>query len=188
MDRNAWMTVAFVCAAAAGTAAQSGSSATPDKTMADKTITVTGCVQNISSSATSGSTQKGYLLANAVMGTASTSSAAATPGSTEGATRPAPSPTQAGTAAGTPTGTAGTSTTPSATSPSSTSMGSSYVLNGHDSELKNHVGHKVEVTGTVDAKADTGSSSSASPASTMTANTKLNVSSVKMIAADCSVR
>ena len=62
------------------------------------------------------------------------------------------------------------------------------MLSGHDSELKNHVGHKVEVTGTVDAKADMKSSSSTASASTMTANTKLNVTSVKMVASDCSAR
>ena len=185
MNRNVWMAVAFVYAAAAGTAAQTGASATPDRTAADKTITVTGCVQNVSSSAASGSTEKGFLLTNAMISGSSSTSAAATPGSTEGATRP--SPTQAGTAAGTPTGTAGAATTPSASSSSSTAMGNSYVLNGRDSELKNHVGHKVEVTGTVDAKADMKSSSTA-PASTMTANTKLNVTSVKMISSDCSAK
>lgn len=187
MNRNVWMAVAFVCTASAGAAAQSGASAT---SAADKTITVTGCVQNISSSAPGGSTEKGFLLTNAMMGSASTSSAAATPGSTEGATRPAPSPTQAGTAAGTPTGTSGAATS------SSAAMGSSYVLSGKDSELKNHVGHKVEVTGTVDAKmssttstsTSTPSSSTTTSSSTMTANPKLTVTSVKMIASDCSAK
>jgi len=182
MDRNAWMAVAFVCAASAGVAAQSGAGAT--SAMADKTITVTGCVQNISSSAPSGSTQKGFLLANATTASASTSSAAATPGST-----PAPSPTQSGTAAGTPTGTSGSATA------SSPSMGTSYVLSGKDSELKDHVGHRVEVTGTVEAKTSTTSTSTSTPTSTetsststMTTNPKLTVTSVKMIASDCSTK
>ena len=185
MNRNVWMAVVFVCAAS-GAAAQDGASATPATPAADKTITVTGCVQNISSSAASGSIQKGFLLTNAMTGNASTSSAAATPGSTEGATKP--TPTEAGTAAGTPTGTSGTVPTPPATSPSSPSAGTSYLLSGHDSELKDHVGHKVEVTGTVDAKADTKSPSSTASASTMAASTKLNVTAVKLLSSDCSAR
>jgi hypothetical protein len=180
MKRNVWMATAFMCAASAVAAAQSGASAT-SSSMADKTITVTGCVQNISSSATTGTTEKGFLLANAMM-SPSTSTASTTPGSTEGATRPSPTPTQAGTASGTPTGTAGTSTMPS-----STSAGTSYVLSGRDSELKNHVGHKVEVTGTIDAKSDTKTPTTSAPP-TMTASTKLNVTSVKMISSDCSAK
>jgi len=62
------------------------------------------------------------------------------------------------------------------------------MLSGRDSELKDHVGHKVEVTGTVDAKADAKSPSSAASASTMAASTKLNVTSVKLVSSDCSAR
>jgi hypothetical protein len=71
--------------------------------------------------------------------------------------------------------------------PSSTSAGTSYVLSGRDSELKNHVGHKVEVTGTIDAKSDTKTPTTSAPP-TMTASTKLNVTSVKMISSDCSAK
>ena len=52
-----------------------------------------------------------------------------------------------------------------------------YRLDAEDSQLTAHVGHKVEVTGTVDAKPAPGDA--ASPA-------KLKVASVKMIAASCS--
>jgi hypothetical protein len=52
-----------------------------------------------------------------------------------------------------------------------------YRLDADDSQLTAHVGHKVEVTGTVDAKPAPGDA--ASPA-------KLKVASVKMIAASCS--
>jgi len=90
MNRNVWLVVVLLCAASTGAAAQDAAQATSDKAAADKTITVTGCVQNISSTAVSGSTEKGFLLTNAMMGTASTASAAATPGSTEGATKPSP--------------------------------------------------------------------------------------------------
>jgi hypothetical protein len=62
------------------------------------------------------------------------------------------------------------------------------MLSGHDSELKDHVGHKVEVAGTVDAKADTKSPSSTASVSTMAASTKLNVTSVKLVSSDCSAR
>ena len=52
-----------------------------------------------------------------------------------------------------------------------------YRLDADDSQLTAHVGHKVEITGTVDAKPAPGDA--ASPA-------KLKVASVKMIAASCS--
>jgi hypothetical protein len=52
-----------------------------------------------------------------------------------------------------------------------------YRLDADDSQLTSHVGHKVEITGTVDAKPAPGDA--ASPA-------KLKVASVKMIAASCS--
>jgi len=74
--------------------------------------------------------------------------------------------------------------------------GTSYVLDGRDSELKNHVGHKVEVTGTLaagkDALAGSGTTSP-TPSSPATASMAsgaqhLSVTSVRMIASDCSAK
>jgi hypothetical protein len=76
----------------------------------------------------------------------------------------------------------------------------SYMLDGRDSELKNHVGHRIEVTGTVENHGDhagaAGSTSSATSTTTsgsasnrMSTNNgtpMLKVSSVRMISADCS--
>jgi hypothetical protein len=52
-----------------------------------------------------------------------------------------------------------------------------YRLDAEDSQLTAHVGHKVEITGTLDAKPAPGDA--AAPA-------KLKVASVKMVAASCS--
>jgi hypothetical protein len=64
------------------------------------------------------------------------------------------------------------------TSGSTMSKASSYRLDGEDSKLTPHIGHKVEITGTVD------NSASATGAS-MSAASKLKVDSVKMVAATC---
>jgi hypothetical protein len=65
------------------------------------------------------------------------------------------------------------------------SIASSYVLEGSAADLKSHVGHKVEVTGTPEApKAGEPPAASASRAADSTP--RLKVSSVRMIAADCS--
>jgi hypothetical protein len=69
------------------------------------------------------------------------------------------------------------------------------VLDGRDTELKNHVGHKVEVTGTLEAhrgmsgRAAPSSTPSGSPSSRMDDSAQhLQVSSVRMIASDCSAK
>ena len=63
-----------------------------------------------------------------------------------------------------------------------------YRLDGDDSKLKPHVGHKVEITGTVEPTPMAGGGGAAvehSTPSNLTAP-KLKVDSVKMIAAGCS--
>ncbi len=85
-----------------------------------------------------------------------------------------------------------TSDTPGATGTTGTSgtanapVASSYRLDGEDSKLSPHVGHKVEITGTVEDRpmgvTDTPAASTSSPEAPT-----LKVSSVKMIAASCSV-
>ena len=77
-------------------------------------------------------------------------------------------------AAGT-AGTAGTAGAASASGPTA----SEYRLDADDAKLSPHVGHKVEITGTVD-KSASGASASAAAASP-----KLKVDSVKMVSATC---
>jgi hypothetical protein len=69
---------------------------------------------------------------------------------------------------------------------------STYTLEGSDSDLKKHVGHRIEVTGTVDAQSSSNASASTSTAGTTSSSRtsstdqRLKVASVRMIAADCS--
>jgi hypothetical protein len=131
----------------------------------DKDISVTGCVAK--------SADGSYTLTNARIdpaGSASTSTGSST-----------------STTAGT-TGTSG-STSPAG---SSSASGTTWALSGSSSDLDKHVGHKVQVMGkeaTPSASGTSGSSSStatSSSSSSMTANQKLDVSSVKMVAMSCS--
>lgn len=144
MSRNCWMAAIVAYAAAVGVAAQSDT---------NTTVTVTGCVQNISSTSPAGETSRGFLLSNATQGDAA--AGAATKGR-----------------------------------PPSTAT-ASFLLDGHDSDLKAQVGHKVEVIGTIDAAVETTKESSA-PASTSGAGAKsmdqqqrLHVSAVKLISSNC---
>ena len=152
---------------------------TPSTTTASTTaraekdkITVSGCLQG---GAASSST------------TASSSTASASMPSYVLITRPmAPDPTA---------GSAGSTTTTSAADTRSRRMrGTRYMLDGHDSELKNHVGHRIEVTGTIGSQADRGAAAtstttSGSASTRMNAPTQtLKVSSVRMISASCSAR
>jgi hypothetical protein len=67
-----------------------------------------------------------------------------------------------------------------------------YRLDADASKLTPHVGHKVEITGTVEEASSSASPSSATPPSGATASSssapapKLKVDSVKMVAASCS--
>jgi hypothetical protein len=172
MNRSAWAAVAAagVCIASISVSAHDDA-----KTIRDdaKTITVTGCVQNFSSTDTSGVTQRGFLLSNPTVVTAN------------GDVAPAPMPDRDTSATGTPTGTSGTAAAgmpTSGTSPSPTTgtlasrARRSYRLDGHDEELKAQVGHKVEIEGAIqpntdnDAKVETD---------------RLRVSTIKMLASDC---
>ena len=65
----------------------------------------------------------------------------------------------------------------SGSSASSAPIASSYRLDAADSKLSPHVGHKVEISGTLDSASGSSASASASP--------KLKVDNVKMIAATC---
>lgn len=74
-----------------------------------------------------------------------------------------------------PTGTAG------AAAPSTTAIASEYKLDGDDAKLTPHVGHKVEITGTVDESKGATQPPAASAANAPT----LKVDNVKMVSASC---
>jgi hypothetical protein len=83
-------------------------------------------------------------------------------------------------AASAPVGTAGAS----AAAPAS--IAKTYRLDGAESMISPHVGHKVEVTGTVDDQPSATASASASGATASASNApKLKIDSVKMVAATC---
>ena len=168
MKRSLWMAAAFACATTVAAAQTPSTTATASRSAADATVTVTGCLQDGSATPGNSTTGAGYILANAMTGSSSTT------GSTTGSTTAMP-PTS--TTAGT-TGTTG-----------STARGMSYVLDGHESELKSHVGHRIEVIGTVEPKSGASSATSTSTAGSAARameEAKLKVSSVRMISADCS--
>src|SRR5688572_11446153 len=99
----------------------------------------------------------------------------ATPGTvgTTGATRATEGPGFILTKAMKPAGAAGASSAAAATS---------YRLDAEASKLTGHVGHKVEITGTV---SDRAASASPTPAGASSAAPLLKVENVKMIAATC---
>jgi hypothetical protein len=172
MKKQAWTSLiaATACTLAIGvsaqTTAQTPPTQRPSSTTASDRITVTGCLQKDTASATAGTT--------GTSGTASASTSASA--FVLNVTPPSPSTT------GSTASTAGTSG----------STASSYKLDADDSKLSPHVGHKVEITGSLDKSASTAPSGSASTAAGSTASAsssmapKLKVDSVRMIAASCS--
>ena len=117
---------------------------------AAKTITVTGCVAKAEQAAT---------------GTTGTAGAPAAKDTTKFVLSNA--------SIG-PSATAGTA----GANPPAAAVATEYKLDGDDAKLTPHVGHKVEITGTVaEAKGDMAASAANSP--------KLKVDSVKMLAPSC---
>ena len=164
--------VAVTCSAGITVAAQTAGQTTPQPPSSSQSaanqITVTGCVQRApampSSTATTGTT-----------GAATSSEAsfilanAAVSGSASAASSTATSPT----------GTSGSAAAPT-----------SYKLDADASKLSAHVGHKVEITGSLDKETSRASSSTSSAAGTTTSTStsmspKLKVDTVRMIAASC---
>ena len=124
----------------------------PSSGGADKAITVTGCVQQAKSAPT---------------GTSGTTSPSASANETKFVL------TNAAMSASGATGTSGTP---------STAVASEYRLDADDAKLTSHVGHKVEITGTIDQP----SRAATQPPAASAANApKLKVDSVKMVAATC---
>lgn len=78
-----------------------------------------------------------------------------------------------------PTGTSGSAAGATA------SIAPSYRLDADDAKLSGHVGHKVEITGTLDLASASGSGSASGSAATAASAPRLKVESVKMIAAMC---
>jgi len=174
MKKQAWTSLiaATACTLAIGvseqTAGQTSPAQRPTSTTASDRITVTGCLQRETATATAGTT--------GTSGTTSATSSAS--GFVLNVTPASASATTGSTAAGaTTTGTSGTA--------------SSYKLDA-DEKLTPHVGHKVEITGSVDKSMSTAPSGSTSTAAGTSASAsgssapKLKVDSVRMIAASCS--
>jgi hypothetical protein len=174
MKKQAWtgLIAATACTLAIGVSAQTTPQTSPTQrptsTSASDSITVTGCLQRESSTATAGTT-----------GTSGSTSASSSASGFVLKVIPPSSASTTGTAAGaTTTGTSGNT--------------ASYKLDADDSKLTPHVGHKVEITGSLDksmsSTAPAGSTSAAGGASASAGSNgpKLKVDSVRMIAASCS--
>jgi len=148
----------------AGLAAQNPPTTPPSQTStrdsASKNITVTGCLQKAPSGATgtTGSSTSSTSSRSSSMTDAKFVLTSASAGAT---------------------GTSGTT--------SSTAVASEYRLDADDAKLTPHVGHKVEITGTVDQTTSATSPSQPPTASASSAanSPKLKVDSVKMVAATC---
>ena len=147
---------AMVVGVSVGMLAQDAAAPKPEsQASAAKTITVTGCVAKAEPAAT---------------GTAGAAGAAA---SAKDDTKFVLS-----NAAISPSATAGTA---GAANPSASAIASEYKLDGDDAKLTPHVGHKVEITGTVaDAKG-----APQAPAASAANAPKLKVDNLKMVSPSC---
>jgi hypothetical protein len=123
----------------------------PAKSSSAKTVTVTGCVQQAQQAPT---------------GTAGTA------GATRGTNETKFLLTSAALS------TTSTAATPA---PATTAVASEYRLDADDAKLTPHVGHKVEIAGTVEQA----SSTTQPPAASAANAPKLKVDTVKMLAATC---
>src|SRR5205814_4326580 len=164
----------IVCTVAIAVAAQTTppSSQTPSSS-ADK-VTVTGCIERSSASPSS------------TPGTTGTSGTTSSPSSSSSSSKFILNTSPAGSGAAGTSGTTSTSSTPSA---SASASAKSYQLDADDSQLTPHVGHKVEITGTVEggsSSSRTSTSSTGATASSSVSQPKLKVDSVRMIASSCS--
>jgi hypothetical protein len=164
MNRSVWIAAALACAASSGMAAAT----------ADRGVTVTGCVQNFSSTGASGTTERGFLLAD-VKPVADPLDPAAATASTPGAAPGTPVGTSGVAAAGMPaSGTWGATSGTMATTPRAKN---SYRLESGDGDLKAHVGQKVEISGVVAPRRE-----GAPPSE----EDRLQVASLRVIASECS--
>src|SRR5262245_26307426 len=130
---------------------------------APKTITVSGCVQRAQATPTG------------------------TTGSTSSASASEPKFILTNATAGGSSSSSATAGTTGTASRSGASAASEYRLDASDAKLSPHVGHKVEITGTLDSASPSASTSSTSSASSSSSSNapKLKVDDVKMVAATC---
>jgi hypothetical protein len=170
--KTAWGTaLAISCALTATIFAQTQPPAS--SSTQDRTVTVVGCLaaaDKPSGTATSGTTGTGT--------PPSTSASAAESFILKNAKPSPPSPA---------TGTTGTATPPST---SASATGTTYKLSGSAAELKPHLGHQIEITGTIPSASSatgTGTTPPATPPSSgSSANQpELRVRSVKMVSSTC---
>jgi len=140
---------------------QTPTSQTRSAQSASRSVTVTGCLQRGTTSATgttgTASSSRtasagGYLLMNATIGSSSS-----------------------------------TSGSPSSASRATAGAGTPYRLDADESKLSPHAGHKVEVTGTIEESSSASSSSAAGSATSTAAmsSPRLKVDSVKMVSSTC---
>ena len=172
MKAKVFTTAAITAVIGAGLLAQDAQSNQANRTTpnAANKMTVTGCIERAAPSATGTSgSAAGSVSAPTFVLTNITPAAATSSGSTANAP-----------AAG------------SSTAAGQTKMGSSYRLDADASKLTPHVGHKVEITGTVEeasasssAAPPSSSSSSGASASAQMSAPRLKVDEVKMLAASC---
>jgi len=164
MKKQFWAgLIVMVCSASVGmlaqTAGQTASSSQRSSSQsAANQITVTGCVQQ----------------------------ARQAPTGTTGSTTPSSSNETKFVLTNAAMGSGGSSSTPGAAGtagspPSSTAVASEYRLDADDAKLTAHVGHKVEITGTVEPAR----SATQPPAASAANAPKLKVDNVKMIATTC---
>lgn len=177
MKKQVWsgLIAATACSMVIGLSAQGSSTSSTPQTRssspsASDQITVTGCLQRDTASATPGAT-----------GT-SGSTSSASKSDTKFVLNVTPASSSS------PSTSSTTSSTPSAAG--TAGAASSYRLDADDAKLTPHVGHKVEITGTLDksssSTAPSGSTSSAASPSSSSMAPKLKVDSVRMIASSCS--
>jgi len=159
---------ALAFALASGAAAQqTGSTTSSSQQGQGKEVKVTGCLQSAQAGLGGATTSSGdrFILTNAMMSSGSSST------STGGATTTKPS-----------TGAGATS---------STGTGTTYLLEGKTSDLRQHLNQQVEVTGKLESPSTTGSTTGGqrtepSTGSARLANAqRLQVESVRMIASSC---
>jgi hypothetical protein len=181
-----WMGVPLALAFGGATLlAQAGSqqpsTQTPTSQSQSQSITVTGCLQSPSQAGTPGAT-----------GTAGTAAGAAGQWRLTNATKGSPSGAAGAT---TPSGSAPGATAGAGAAAGSKGAGMTYVLEGRSDELAKHAGHQIEVTGTLAPSSGAGSSPSgatgtagaagATPSAGAGAQQRLQVSSVRMLSANC---
>ena len=153
---------AFGCAVALQAQTQTPASPQTDRTV-PSAITLTGCVERApqvrsgaeTAAGTADSDRLAFVLVRAALGSAADSRAAGT------------------------SGTKGNPSTPSNT------KGNVYRLDADASNLTPHVGHKVEVTGTLDVAATTTTAAAGLDPSSSANAPRLKVDRVKMVAETC---